>query len=98
MIEDEIPTSRTEQVTMLEGILVAAATGGSKDNHAYEHLRREFLYDEDLKPHLPPFVRTYRSLDAFWPFIRNKFGSYAERRQFISEAFNPLVEHLEGRN
>ena len=38
---DDIPSSTIEQVAMMEGILIAAATGVSRDNHIYE--RRERL-------------------------------------------------------
>lgn len=41
----DIPSATIEQVGMMEGILIAAATGGSSDNHIYEHLRREFMAD-----------------------------------------------------
>ena len=94
----EIPSSTVEQIAMMEGILVAAATGGSPDNHIYEHLRREFMADPAIRDLLPQFVRTYRNLNAFWPFIKHEAGTYAERRQIISGAFTPLMDHLEGRN
>jgi len=83
---------------MLEGILVAAATGGTHDDDRYGLLRKEFVGEPDLCKFLPAFVRTYRTLDAFWPYIKNEAGTYAERRQLISVAFNPLVEYLDGRN
>ena len=92
----EIPSSTIEQIAMMEGILIAAATGGSPDNH--EHLRREFMADPTIRDLLPQFVRTYRNLNAFWPFIKHEAGTYAERRQIISGAFTPLMDHLEGRN
>lgn len=95
---DEIPSSTLEQVAMMEGILIASATGGSPDNHIYEHLRREFMADPIIRDVLPQFVRTYRNLNAFWPFIKHEAGTYAERRQIISGAFTPLMDHLEGRN
>lgn len=98
MIEDEIPESQIERVKMLEGILTAAATGGSKDGHTYEHLRRQLLYDDEIKALLPSLVRTYRNLDAFWPYIKTQADSYTKRREIISRAFNPVMEHLEGRN
>ena len=94
----DIPDSLIERVTMMEGILTASATGGSQDNHVYEHLRREFMADPVIRDLLPKFVRTYRNLDAFWPYIKNEAGTYAERRQIISGAFTPLMDHLEGRN
>ncbi len=83
---------------MMEGILIAAATGGSPDNHIYEHLRREFMADPIIRDLLPQFVRTYRNLNAFWPYIKHEAGTYAERRQIISGAFTPLMDHLEGRD
>ncbi len=76
--------------------LIAAATGGSHDDPIYEILRREFMNDPEIRLILPDFVRSYRSLSAFWPFIKHEAGTYAERRQIIGEAFNPLIDSLEG--
>lgn len=98
MDPNDIPSTTVEQVAMMEGILIAAATGGSPDNHIYEHLRREFMADPVIRDLLPQFVRTYRNLNAFWPFIKHQSGTYAERRQIISGAFTPLMDFLEGRN
>ncbi len=95
---NDIPSTTHERVAMMEGILIAAATGGSQDNHIYVQLRREFMADSVIRDLLPPFVRTYRNLDAFWPYIKHEVGTYAERRQLISAAFTPLMDHLEGKN
>jgi hypothetical protein len=40
-------------------------------------------------------VRRYRDPDSYWQFIKRKFGTYAERREFLWESFRPLLEHLE---
>lgn len=96
--ESELPASPAERVAMMEGILIDCATGGSRDSPVYEYLRREFMQSDEIKSLLPPFVRTYRNLGAFLPFIKNEAGSYAERRQFISAAFTPLMDYLEGRH
>ena len=53
------------------------------------------MNDPEIKSLLPDFVRTYRSLEAFWPFIKNQAATYAERRQIISAGFTPLVDRLE---
>ncbi|MXY41727.1 MAG: abortive infection family protein [Rhodospirillaceae bacterium] len=95
--ESEIPESLFERASMLEGILIERATGGSPDNQIYVHLRKQFMADPTLSELLPRFVRTYRSLDAYWPYIKSKAPSYAERRQIISAAFTQLLDHLEGR-
>lgn len=95
---DDIPNSLVEQIAMMEGILIASATGGSPDNHIYEHLRREFMANPEVRDRLPAFVRSYRNLSSFWPYIKNEAGTYAERRQIISAAFTPLIDYLEGNN
>src|SRR3954453_12123628 len=94
---NDIPGTIVEQVAMMEGILIAAATGGSPDNHIYEHLRREFLASTPVRDLLPQLVRTYRNLNAFWPYIKHEASTCAERRQIISGAFTPLMDYLEGR-
>ncbi|MGV2102912.1 abortive infection family protein [Rhizobium sp. 21-4511-3d] len=95
--EADLPDDVLERATMLEGILVDAATGGSSDAAAYEFLRRDFIQRDDLKALLPTFVRSYRNLSAFWGWIKFAASTYAERRKIISEAFTPLMDHLEGR-
>ena len=77
---------------------MAAATGGDREDDTYMFLRRELMSDHEIKSMIPDFVRTYRSLDAFWPFIKNEASTYAERRQLIRTAFNPLVDYLEDAN
>lgn len=79
----------------METILIDAATGGSTEGQTYENLRREFLKSHQTRDLLPDFVKTYRTLDAFWPFIKYEAGTYAERRQIISGAFTPLIDRLE---
>lgn len=97
--DDDMPDSLVERARMLENLLIARATGDlTASNSIYELLRREFMADQILKPLLPSFVRTCRTLDTFWPFIKAQAGSYAERRHIIGSAFNPLVDHLEHRN
>ena len=95
--EQELPDSIIERIKMMEGILIDTATSyGSPDGDIYVHLRREFMNDHQIRNLLPGFVRTYRNLEAFWPFIKNEAATYAERRQIISAAFTPLVDRLEG--
>ncbi len=98
MFANDLPHSPLERATMLEGILIACATGESCDSTLYEHLRREFMNSEGLKDLLPSFVRTYRSLDAFWPNIKNEAPTYAQRRQIISAAFRPIIDKIENRD
>ena len=99
MIDDsELPDKTIERASMLEGLLIAMATGNHAEDGVYTSLRREFMDDSVLKGLLPRFVRTNRSLRAFWEFIKHEAGTYAERRQIIRGAFTPLMDHLEGTN
>lgn len=95
---EDIPDNPIEKAEMMEGILIACATGGSGDNGIYGLIRQEFMIDPTIRELLPKFVRTYRNLDAFWPFIKHEASTYAERREIIGRAFTPLFDHLEGRN
>lgn len=94
----DVPDNALERVEMMEGILISRATGGDSDNRTYALLRRDFMTDPSIRDLLPKFVRTYRNLDAFWPFIKNEAPTYADRREIISKAFTPLLDHLEERN
>lgn len=96
--ESELPTSLLERATMMEGILIDSATGGSGDGQLYEYLRRDFMLHEELKDLLPAFVRSYRNLGAFWGWIKYEVGTYAERRKLIGSGFTPLMDFLEGTN
>jgi hypothetical protein len=93
--EPEIPEDLVERARMLEQIMIASCTGGSRDETNYKALRTFFIQDELLKSLLPSFVRTSRTLQSFWSVASN-FGTYAERRQYISDGFTPLFDHLEG--
>src|SRR5712671_1460778 len=97
--ENEIPVSLVERATVMENLMTARATGDlTASRQQYEVIRRGFMADEVLKPLLPDFVRTCRTLDVFWPYIKGRAGSYAERRQIIGTAFAPLIDHLEQRH
>jgi hypothetical protein len=84
-----------EKVESLQNLLLSHATGGGADNQDYIQLRLELLSDPDLKIRLPRFVVTCRDLSQFWQFIKHKFGTYAERRQYIWDEFRPSLEYIE---
>jgi hypothetical protein len=86
----------SEQVEMLQNALVAIATGGSADEREFAQLRTLLTENSELREVAPSFLRTCRSTGQFWQYIKFKFPSYAERRQFIWDAFRPLFERLEG--
>lgn len=83
------------QMELLQNTLISTATNDDYHTGDYEQLRRELLEREDLRPLVPEYVISCRSLAHFWQFIKNKFSHYAERREFIWETFSPLLEHIE---
>lgn len=84
-----------EEAESLQYILVSQATGGGEDEAEYTRLRQAVLSQSALEAHIPRFVRTCRSLGQFWQFIKNKYGTYAERRTYIWEEFRPMLDLLE---
>ena len=92
----DIPDNLIEQAEMMENILIACATGDCNEDQTYVCLRRQFMGDSLIKPLLPSFVRSNKNLSMFWGFIKLKYGSYGERREFIHEGFKSLIDYLSG--
>ena len=88
---------RLEQVESLMNVLASRATGGDPSNADYREIREELLEDPDVGPLLPSFVRTNRNLQDFWAFMKLKFAKYDERRQYLREQFEPVLQALEAR-
>ena len=87
-----------DRAEYMQNILVDRATGGAGDDFQYGRLRDYFSSNPALKTLIPRWVRVNRNLDQFWQFIKNEHGSYAERRTFIWEEFNGLLEFLESKH
>ena len=83
-----------KKVEALQGHLVCVATA-VHTSQDYAQLRKELIRLPHIKPHLPHFVRDCRDEFQFWEFIKHKYGTYKERRQFIWAAFKPLLDELE---
>lgn len=100
MSEIEEKLEPLDRATILQNGLIAEATGGVFDGGAdyYKSLRAEFLQRSDTKKLIPDFVKRCRDTSQFWQFIKFKFKTYAERRNFIYEAFVPLLDYLETSN
>lgn len=85
-----------EAAISLQDMLVARATGGSASESDFRELRELFMGSQELHDLLPSFVRTSRSLDQFWSYIKREAGGYQDRREHIWSAFDPMLRHLEG--
>jgi hypothetical protein len=68
-------------------------TGGARDEAEYRQIREELFRLPELKEALPRFVRPCGDLSQLWHFIKTqeKLGSYASRREYIWNAFRPLL-------
>jgi len=88
-----------ERADFLMNTLIGHATqddcGGTEQD--YIRLRKYFLDNPVTKELLPSWVRTNRNTGQFWQFIKHKFGTYVERRAFIWEEMNPLLEFCESK-
>jgi len=82
-------------VELLKLLLVSRATGGIGDDNEYKCLRRELTASPRIAKILPRCVHVCRDLSEFWDFIKPKFGTYAERREYLRDEFDPLLTMLE---
>ena len=84
-----------EKVTYLVSMLTARATGEEASDKDYVTLRTELLRKSQLKELLPAWLKTHRNLGSFWAFIKERFATYADRRRFLVEEFEPVLNILE---
>src|SRR4051794_11977983 len=83
------------KIESLKIMLVSHATGGSGDSMEYKNLRHELMAVPRIAKSLPRFVHVCRDLSEFWSFIKPKFATYAERRDYLRNEFDPLLTTLE---
>jgi hypothetical protein len=91
------PNPILAKIIELQDGLVSRATGGifPGEDSRYQELRAELLRIPQLSGKLPDFVRNNRDLFQFWEFIKYRLSSYAPRRKFLWESFQPLISALE---
>src|SRR6266540_3216382 len=82
-------------VKELQDGLVLHATDGVIDEGRYATLRKTLRGNKVTAGLLPDFVHSCRDRSQFWAFIKGKFRTYGERREFIWSAFRPLLDLLE---
>ncbi len=85
-------------VETLQNLLISRATGGEEKASEYTTLRQVIVTNASLETVTPNFLKTCRTLDQFWQFIKYEYETYAERRQFIWKEFQPLLQQLEQPN
>ena len=88
-------TNDYDRVDALVHMLVDRATGGACDEADFIELRSYLVGHPELSPFLPRWYAGKRSTNQFWQFIKNKYSTYAERREFLWNEFEPLLQHCE---
>lgn len=83
-----------DAVERLRLMLTSHATGGVGDEFEFKTLRAQVINGQHAKL-APAFLRTCRTLDDFWSFIKAKFAEYQERRAYLRNEFEPLLSALE---
>ncbi|MCG2419361.1 abortive infection family protein [Aequorivita sp. F47161] len=77
--------------------VVAHATGNRFDNQFYTIVRIKLLSINPIENLLPDWVKTKRTIDQFWTFIKGRFSTYQERREFLWNEFAPSLNYLENK-
>lgn len=75
--------------------IIAHATGDSFNNQLYVESRRRLLENKTIEKYLPEWIRSKRTVDHFWTFIKGRFSTYQERREFLWDEFSSLLNYLE---
>jgi hypothetical protein len=83
------------KVESLKLMLISRATGGPADDVEYKNLRRELSTVPRIAKLLPRFVQVCRDPSEFWSFIKPKFDTYAGRREYLRNEFDPLLTMME---
>ncbi len=96
-ILDEFETD-IERATYLQNILIDYSTGKNVLDVDYIKIRNWVTSKPEFKIYVPQFVKTCRSLNQFWQFIKFKYDTYHERRVYIYSEFEALLSYIEERN
>ena len=87
-----------EKVNQLCSLLIERAIGNIADEQEqqYAQLRAEMMRIPYVMDKAPEFLRQCRDIKEFWYFIK-EIPSYRERRKFLRDSFDDLVNFLDQR-
>jgi hypothetical protein len=83
------------KIEAFQNLLIEISTGGDWNENEFVKLRKEIFETSEIKSLLPGFFQTTRTTKQFWQFIKLKFPSYAERRNYIWTEFSRVLTYLE---
>lgn len=85
----------TTLVRRLHDVCEGIATGGQARYEDYEAARQGILEESSLASAMPGWLRSARTGSQYWAFIKRKFRTYADRREFLSVEFDPMFSVAE---
>src|SRR5438093_13609264 len=85
-----------DAVEMLKLTMISRAQGDEIDDGEYRRLREAVLSNPEVARRVPGFARTCSNARLFWAFIREQSASYQGRRDFLRDAFAPVLAYLDG--
>lgn len=84
-----------EKLEILKNGLISVATDGSFEDDEYKELREEIIKAPLLKEKIPMSLKVCRTPMEFRRRMQSIYGTYAERRSYISEEINELINIVE---
>lgn len=96
-IENINSLSEFELAQYMQDCIVAHATGDRVDNNIYTYVRSKLINENVYQNNLPKWIRTNRTIDQFWGFIKGRYETYQKRRVFIWDEFAELLNYLESK-
>jgi serine/threonine-protein kinase len=91
---EEPSVSLRDIVEELKSGLTRHATGGKFDDDEYRRLRK-ILLGSSIASLVPEFIRKSRDLSDFWAFIQPLLPTYRERRSYLNEHFEKILEQVD---
>lgn len=85
------------RIEAFQNLLVEIATSGAHSDEEYKAQRSELIKIDEIKDLLPQFLQTNRTVSQFWQFIKGKFPTYKERREFLWQEFSSALTYAENR-
>lgn len=87
-----------ELLDRLKSGLISQATDGSMDNNEYKYIRSIIINEPILKKQDISFIKSNMTAMEFRRYMQSISGHYADRRSFITEKINALIQVLEDLN
>jgi hypothetical protein len=92
-------TELQEKIESFQNLLIDIATSGNRpeEDENFKQLRTALIGNIEINNQLPDFVKTNRSVSQFWQFIKRKFSTYTDRKDYIWNEFASVLDYIEAK-